>query len=73
MMATHDSDSAAGARQCCGGGADHPRAPGPTDRDGNNPLGITSASYRLLAEALAEQGVSSVRIDKRGMFGSKAR
>lgn len=45
---------------------------GPTDRDGNNPLGITSASYRLLAEALAEKQVSSVRIDKRGMFGSKA-
>ena len=44
---------------------------GPTDRDGNNPLGITSASYRLLAEGLSAQGVSSVRIDKRGMFGSK--
>jgi uncharacterized protein len=45
---------------------------GPTDRDGNNPLGITAAPYRLLAEALATKGVSSVRIDKRGMFGSKA-
>lgn len=45
---------------------------GPTDRDGNNPLGVTAASYRLLAEALAEKGVSSLRIDKRGMFGSKA-
>ena len=45
---------------------------GPTDRDGNNPLGVTAASYRLLAEALAARGVSSVRIDKRGMFGSKA-
>ena len=45
---------------------------GPTDRDGNNPLGITAASYRLLAEGLAAKGVSSVRIDKRGMFGSKA-
>ena len=45
---------------------------GPTDRDGNNPLGITAAPYRLLAEALAIRGVSSVRIDKRGMFGSKA-
>ena len=45
---------------------------GPTDRDGNNPLGISSAQYRLLAEALAARGVSSVRIDKRGMFGSKA-
>lgn len=45
---------------------------GPTDRDGNNPVGVTAASYRLLADALARQGVSSVRIDKRGMFGSKA-
>ena len=47
-------------------------APGPTDRDGNNPLGVTAAPYRLLAEALAAKGVSSVRIDKRGLFGSKA-
>ena len=45
---------------------------GPTDRDGNNPHGITAASYRLLAEALADKGVSTVRVDKRGMFGSKA-
>ena len=45
---------------------------GPTDRDGNNPLGVTAASYRLLAEALARRGITSVRIDKRGMFGSKA-
>jgi len=45
---------------------------GPTDRDGNNPLGITAAPYRMLAEGLAAKGVSTVRIDKRGMFGSKA-
>ncbi|MEM7688615.1 MAG: alpha/beta hydrolase [Pseudomonadota bacterium] len=45
---------------------------GPTDRDGNNPLGVTAASYRLLAEALATRGIGSVRIDKRGMFASKA-
>lgn len=44
---------------------------GPTDRDGNSPLGITSASYRLLSEALAAQGISSARIDKRGMYGSR--
>ena len=44
---------------------------GPTDRDGNNPLGVSAAPYRLLAEALAEKGVSTVRIDKRGLFGSK--
>ena len=45
---------------------------GPTDRDGNNPLGVAAAPYRLLAEALATKGVSTVRIDKRGLFGSKA-
>ena len=45
---------------------------GPTDRDGNNPLGVNAAPYRLLAEALGAMGVSTVRIDKRGMFGSKA-
>lgn len=43
---------------------------GPTDRDGNNPLGVSAAPYRLLAEALAGHGIGSVRIDKRGMFGS---
>jgi alpha-beta hydrolase superfamily lysophospholipase len=45
---------------------------GPTDRDGNSPAGILAASYRLLAEGLAAHGVTSVRIDKRGMFGSAA-
>jgi pimeloyl-ACP methyl ester carboxylesterase len=45
---------------------------GPTDRDGNNPLGVRAAPYRMLAEALAQHGVSSLRADKRGMFGSKA-
>jgi pimeloyl-ACP methyl ester carboxylesterase len=45
---------------------------GPTDRDGNSPLGVKASAYRLLAEALAEHGISSVRIDKRGMFASAA-
>ena len=44
---------------------------GPTDRDGNSPAGLSAASYRLLAEALAERGVSSARIDKRGIAASK--
>lgn len=44
---------------------------GPTDRDGNNPMGIRAAPYRLLAEALAERGIGTARIDKRGLFASK--
>lgn len=43
---------------------------GPIDRDGNGPAGINSNTYRLLAEALAQAGISSLRIDKRGLFGS---
>jgi uncharacterized protein len=43
---------------------------GPTDRDGNSPLGVRSATYRLLAEGLEVAGIASVRIDKRGMHGS---
>ena len=45
---------------------------GPTDRDGNNPLGVTAAPYRLLAQGLAQRGITTVRIDKRGLFGSRA-
>lgn len=43
---------------------------GPTDRDGNNPAGLASSTYRLLAEGLAQRGIGTLRIDKRGMFGS---
>lgn len=46
---------------------------GPTDRDGNSPpAGIFAAPYRLLAEGLADAGISSLRADKRGLFGSAA-
>lgn len=45
---------------------------GPTDRDGNNPLGVSAAPYRLLAEGLGEAKVATVRFDKRGMFASRA-
>src|ERR1700733_15432573 len=45
---------------------------GPTDRNGNSPAGVLAATYQLLAEGLAAQGVISARIDKRGMFGSAA-
>ena len=58
--------------------AHDPRAPlaiivpgsGPTDRDGNSPAGVRSATYRLLAEDLAARGISVARVDKRGMFSS---
>jgi uncharacterized protein len=43
---------------------------GPTDRDGNSPLGLKASTYKLLAEDLAAKGVTTVRIDKRGMFAS---
>ncbi|MGO4689083.1 alpha/beta hydrolase [Brevundimonas sp. 2YAF1] len=46
---------------------------GPTDRDGNSPqLGLRAASYQLLAEGLAERGVATLRIDKRGLGESAA-
>ena len=44
---------------------------GPTNRDGNGPLVRTDA-YKMLAEALRAEGISSLRIDKRGMFRSAA-
>ena len=43
---------------------------GPTDRDGNNPGGVLAGSYRYLAQGLAEAGIASIRMDKRGMFES---
>ncbi len=56
-----------------------PRAPllllipgsGPSDRDGNNPLGVAGGPYRQLAEGLAARGVGTLRIDKRGIGGSR--
>jgi pimeloyl-ACP methyl ester carboxylesterase len=44
---------------------------GPTDRNGDNPAGVAGGVYRQLAEQLAKRGVATLRIDKRGMFGSK--
>ena len=45
---------------------------GPTNRDGDNPIGVSGGIYRQLGEQLAARGVATLRIDKRGMFGSKA-
>jgi pimeloyl-ACP methyl ester carboxylesterase len=44
---------------------------GPTDRDGNNPmLPGPNDSLRMVAEALAQRGIASVRYDKRGIGSS---
>jgi pimeloyl-ACP methyl ester carboxylesterase len=45
---------------------------GPTDRNGDNPLGVRARSYALLAKGLAARGVPTLRVDKRGMFSSAA-
>lgn len=45
---------------------------GPTDRDGNNPMGVKAASYKLLAEGLALHGIASLRYDKRGIAASQS-
>ncbi|MBN9383233.1 MAG: alpha/beta hydrolase [Chitinophagaceae bacterium] len=38
---------------------------GPTDRDGNNPLGVKAAPYRMLSESLQKNGIATYRYDKR--------
>lgn len=46
---------------------------GPVDRDGNGPeIGLATDTYKLLAEGLARHGIASLRIDKRGFYGSAA-
>ena len=44
---------------------------GPTDRNGNNPT-MKNNSLKMLAEALAKNGIASLRYDKRGIGESKA-
>ncbi|QBG34735.1 alpha/beta hydrolase [Litorilituus sediminis] len=43
---------------------------GPTDRNGNNPKMVNN-SLKMLANALGEKGISSLRYDKRGIGASK--
>jgi uncharacterized protein len=45
---------------------------GPTDRDGNSPMiPGKNNSLKLLAEALAAEGIASLRYDKRGVAASR--
>lgn len=43
---------------------------GPTDRNGNNPIMVNNA-LKLLAEGLFQNGIASLRYDKRGIAESK--
>ena len=43
---------------------------GPTDRNGNNPM-MKNNSLKLLAEALYQNGIATLRYDKRGVGASK--
>ena len=45
---------------------------GPTDRDGNSVAGLRTDSYKLLAQGLAAKGITSLRVDKRGVAESRA-
>lgn len=69
----------AGTLQLPAAGAGKPRVAliiagsGPTDRDGNTPLiPGRNDSLKLLAVALADEGIASVRYDKRGIAASVA-
>ncbi len=45
---------------------------GPTDRNGNSPLGVNSNYLKMLADSLARHGIASLRYDKRGVAASQA-
>ena len=40
---------------------------GPTDRDGNNAMGVKASSYKMLAHALDSNNIAIFRFDKRGI------
>lgn len=44
---------------------------GPTDRDGNNKISGVNNSYKMLAQALKDIGIASLRYDKRGYAASQ--
>lgn len=43
---------------------------GPTNRYGNNPLGVKADSYKLIAESLAQRDIATLLMDKRGIAAS---
>jgi len=43
---------------------------GPTDRNGNNTLGLSANTYKMISDTLANHGIASVRYDKRGVAKS---
>jgi len=40
---------------------------GPTDRDGNSPLGVQANTYKMFSVGFAKNGISTLRFDKRGI------
>lgn len=44
---------------------------GPTDRNGNSPLGVQSDTYKMLAHEMAKNNIASLRFDKRGIGKSQ--
>ena len=43
---------------------------GPTDRYGNNPMGVNANSYKMIAEALCNENIAVLLFDKRGVAKS---
>lgn len=40
---------------------------GPTDRNGNNPMGLNTNTYQMISDSMAAKDISSLRYDKRGI------
>jgi len=43
---------------------------GPTDRNGNNSMGLSTDAYKILAHRLSDKGIATLRYDKRGIAAS---
>jgi pimeloyl-ACP methyl ester carboxylesterase len=44
---------------------------GPTDRNGNSPLGVEANTYKMISFSLADAGIASIKYDKRGINASR--